>query len=485
MGELRKININQIANYYENPRHAIGTSEKDTLKKLFASVSNQYMLNLANDINSYGLLGNQQLVVVYKDKIKKYVVYEGNRRLAAIKMLVNPSFFDFLDESTCNKIKKLSMQLTEPLEEVLCYVTDEREAFFIMERTHSGEDKGRGMKAWNSEEKGTFKSRQNGKKSLALLIVSYVKKHCNELDITDIIPFTTIQRIFGNRKVKSSIGIDANDENTFTKARMQLVLKISKEIAESAKSENQSVTRLYNLASDIEKKVLPLIAVLNEDLLLQSQGNEGTTPIQTGDGVKHVGDTDKDIDFKDEDKSDEDTSKADSANGGPNTPPASAGNENNLPYFFLGINYSHLDPQDAATHGISQICHELKFFSQKKLVDKLPVSAALLTRSAIEQAIIYYSKTHNIQGQNKLIWERIKNLSKLSKIIDNYNKCLPDYIPDAEIRQYFTALFGNYQQTVDPLNWVVHRPAEFQLDAKTLIDLPKRGLLILINYLIS
>lgn len=89
-GEIRRISINEIVNYFENPRHAIAMNEKDTLKKLFDAVGNQYMLNLAEDIRSYGLLGNQQLVVVYSDVIHKYIVYEGNRRVAAIKLLENP-----------------------------------------------------------------------------------------------------------------------------------------------------------------------------------------------------------------------------------------------------------------------------------------------------------------------------------------------------------------------------------------------------------
>lgn len=46
-GALRIIKVNDILNYYENPRHAVAMSEKDTLKKLFAAVGNQYMLNLA------------------------------------------------------------------------------------------------------------------------------------------------------------------------------------------------------------------------------------------------------------------------------------------------------------------------------------------------------------------------------------------------------------------------------------------------------
>lgn len=114
-----------------------------------------------------------------------------------------------------------------------------------------------------------------------------------------------------------------------------------------------------------------------------------------------------------------------------------------------------------------------------------PLASAFLVRSIIEQSIKYYSKKHKIQGQNKYIWENIESISHLSKIIKNYNKNLSNYIVDKVMQKYFTYLFGDYEKSVDPLNWVVHRPAEYQLDANTLIDLPRKGLLALINFFIS
>lgn len=234
-GEIRRISINEIINYYENPRHAIAMNEKDTLKKLFEAVGNQYMLNLAEDIKNFGLLGNQQLVVVYKNEIKKYVVYEGNRRVAAIKLLMNPSYFDFLDKATHDKVEKISKEISNPIQEVSCYITDEEEAFFIMERLHSGEDKGRGVKAWSSREKDVFKVRRSDKKTLPYLIDFYVKKYCDNFDITSVMPFTTIQRIFGNKKIKSEIGLDVNDESTFTESRMKLLLMFRKTLQRMSK----------------------------------------------------------------------------------------------------------------------------------------------------------------------------------------------------------------------------------------------------------
>ena len=79
-GRIEKISINQLRNYYQNPRHEIGNTEEDTLQKLFSSVGIQYMLNLAEDIQKNGLLSNQQIVVVFSDENKKYVVYEGTSR---------------------------------------------------------------------------------------------------------------------------------------------------------------------------------------------------------------------------------------------------------------------------------------------------------------------------------------------------------------------------------------------------------------------
>lgn len=78
-GAIQALKISELVNYYENPRHAIGSSEEDTLKKLFDAVGIQYMLNLAEDVQRNGLLGNQQIVVVYSETIHKYVVYEGNQ----------------------------------------------------------------------------------------------------------------------------------------------------------------------------------------------------------------------------------------------------------------------------------------------------------------------------------------------------------------------------------------------------------------------
>ena len=488
-GIFKVLKITEIVNYYENPRHEIATNEEDTLKKLFNAVGTQYMLNLAEDIQKNGLLGNQHIVVVYSDSLHKYIVYEGNRRVAVLKLLLFPEQFNFLDRTTVEKIKKIQ-KLGKISEEVSCYVTDEKEAFFIMERVHSGEDKGRGIKHWSSREKEIFRVRQNHAKNLSYLIDFYVRKYFDDFDITTILPFTTIQRIFNNREVKKIIGLDIADEASFSIDKMKLIIEASRWIKDSAENSGYAVTRLFNKARAIEDQLVPWLAEY------QRRKSENTTKVDlTGENIqtksfgKNKSAKNKNVDpisedtaangvhsnaFKDESQIDSNNEKS-----------KSHGGQKNLPYFFQGLDYSNLNPDDPDTHGVSAVCRELQLFSAKRLVAMFPIAATFLIRSLIEQSIKYYSKKHSIQGQNKLIWENIKNCRQLNKLIDDYMKNLSNYIKDPEMRSYFENLFKNYEDNLEPLNWVIHRPAEFQLGEAELIRLPRRGLLKLINYMIS
>lgn len=491
-GTVQNISIDNLINYFENPRHVVGNNEKDTLKKLFEAVGKQHMLNLAEDICKNGLLRNQQIVVVYSGKLKKYVVYEGNRRIAAIKMLLNPEYFDFLDKSTVDRIKHL--QLPDGIKSTIpCYVTEESEAFFIMERIHSGDDKGRGVRQWTAREKEVFKARQSSVKTLPFLLDFYIKKYFDGFDITSILPFTTLKRIFDPREIKKKIGIDVSDENTFTKERMQLIIDASKWIVEDSNKRGQAVTRLYNRSRDIEDALLPWIdEYLNkqepEDInITEEQFTDAKSDFSKkespSESVQGNGISDAEKKQRGMGKEILDNKNFKSMASKLNSD--GSGSSKNLPYFFQGLNYGMLDPNDADSHGIAAVCRELQLFSEGHSVEKFPLAATFLTRAMIEQALIYYSKKNKIQGQDKYIWDNIKTLSKLSKIIDNYKKNLPNYILDSEMRQYFISLFGDYEKNVDPLNWVIHRTASYKLDAQTLVDLPRKGLLSLINYLIA
>jgi len=49
---------------------------------------------------------------------------------------------------------------------------------------------------------------------------------------------------------------------------------------------------------------------------------------------------------------------------------------------------------------------------------------------------MYYSKKQDIQGTNKKIWNEVQSISKLSGIIGQYKRCLPNYITDTVMQPY-------------------------------------------------
>lgn len=271
--EYKIVNISNILNYAENPRHDVGTNEIDTIKKLINKVGSQYMYNLAKDIYENGLMGSNLPTLVSEPGKRRYVVYEGNRRVACLKFLNNPGILTTIDKSLKQRIENLkAKEVGMYSTEIYCYITNEEEALLIMERTHSGEDKGRGVKAWTPREQGVFQKRLKQKNSIALVIAELTEKFLNE-DVTQKISYTTIQRFFNNREVKKALEIDGDESTNITKEKIQLInFLIEKSIEESNKRQI-ALTRLFNKAREIEDYFLPLITDYKSNATCVSKEN--------------------------------------------------------------------------------------------------------------------------------------------------------------------------------------------------------------------
>lgn len=259
LNEYKNINISEILNYEENPRHDIASGQHETLKMLIEKVGAIYMFNLAQDIYLNGLISANIPVVVWNNNIKKYIAYEGNRRIACIKILDNPSLLDTINKSLKEKIEKLKMNNEgKYTNEIQCFVTDKSNAFFIMERIHAGEDKGRGLKAWSPKEKQVFLDRTNESSPIEL-VITQMNKELFDIDYTDDIGYTNIQRFFRNRAVKKALEI--NDAKTdIDKEKLLLINFLLDKALKKSKEEKKPLSRLFDRARDIEDFFLPLIS---------------------------------------------------------------------------------------------------------------------------------------------------------------------------------------------------------------------------------
>lgn len=208
------LKINELVVWSDNPRNGFmndgaSLSERDIINLLIDVVGDKKMFNLAADIfNSGGLNGNVVPTVVLKNG--KYLVYDGNRRISAIKMLMSPDII----ENTVLKDKIVTLVEGKDLSflnEIFVYETSEEEAIELMDKTHIGEQEGVGVIPWDAYNRdiSLVKRNQNPKyqHSYKIAIVLDWKR---KKDFS--IPYTDFQRLFSSKALLNAFKIKALDE---------------------------------------------------------------------------------------------------------------------------------------------------------------------------------------------------------------------------------------------------------------------------------
>src|ERR1700730_11965998 len=132
----------------ENPRISQPNVGQHKAQQALANHQQRKLQILARDIVRYGMdPSSLPIVMPFEDDLKRYVVLEGNRRLAAVKALENPeSLVDSVTKGVLTEIRRLSREyLNNPIESVQCLVVKDRdEARHWIELRHTGENEGAG-----------------------------------------------------------------------------------------------------------------------------------------------------------------------------------------------------------------------------------------------------------------------------------------------------------------------------------------------------
>lgn len=176
----------------------------------------------------------------------KYIAAEGNRRVAALKILHDPNLIDGGDPSLVRKFKMLAARATDLPTTVLCaLIQSEAERNHWIRLRHTGENSGRGIVGWGAKEKTRYASRHNAEKTnrmeFALKIVELIQARGNlspdESSALRRIPITTLERMVGDPDVRAALGIERSadgvvlrivDEGTVIKALKALALEIAR-----------------------------------------------------------------------------------------------------------------------------------------------------------------------------------------------------------------------------------------------------------------
>ena len=125
---------------------------------------------LASDIVRYGLSPLDRFGVRFAHEAEEdqesYIVAEGNRRLCALKLLIDP---DRAPSKHRKYFKKIASSWT-PVTEIPCIIfSDPKDLNLWLERRHHGHAGGIGQKEWNADQKARHSPDQKNRVPLAFL----------------------------------------------------------------------------------------------------------------------------------------------------------------------------------------------------------------------------------------------------------------------------------------------------------------------------
>ena len=191
----------------ENPRHEPFTLESEVIDYLCRY---ENILPLAKDIVENGLNDMEQIGLIpdenSDDDAPAYFVAEGNRRVCALKLLIDP-------DRAPTKLRKGFEQLASdwtwkyPLQ---CALYEDREAIDLwLTRIHDGEQDGKGRRKWTADQS----QRHSGstKNKIAMHILNYAEDSGLITKEERKGKLTTATRYLNKKPVQDAMGLDVSD----------------------------------------------------------------------------------------------------------------------------------------------------------------------------------------------------------------------------------------------------------------------------------
>lgn len=155
----------------------VAESQKEALHLLMEDPTDaKKLLNLTRHISKNGL-DPTELQLVFPSGTNSYTVIEGNRRLAALKLLVNPSLcpVDRLADEVASIAKDATYKVPK---DILVSIVETREQGDLwVELKHTGENDGVGRVGWNSEIRDERRSRVTGEETVGRQLRKLIEKN--------------------------------------------------------------------------------------------------------------------------------------------------------------------------------------------------------------------------------------------------------------------------------------------------------------------
>lgn len=203
--EVGPIPVADIMLDVENVRYFDQVSTQDEVIQAMLNDKSAKLENLAHDIKELEGITPDPVVVV-KDDDGRWVVVEGNRRVATLKILNNTQL---IPQEFRKPFDQVKAEATNIPSAIMCLTTENQEAVWAyLDRRHKGGREGTGQVPWNAAHSAAHDVR-SGKRSaneLAFRAIDFAQK--NGANIPTPYPrITTLQRLLQDPLIQEMLGI--------------------------------------------------------------------------------------------------------------------------------------------------------------------------------------------------------------------------------------------------------------------------------------
>lgn len=243
----------KLSNLYldlQNPRYELQGSQNEALNTI-AGEQKEKLLVLLRDIIANGLNPSDiPIVMPDKERVNGYIVLEGNRRIAALKLFKKPGIL--MSASLKQKYSKLNEKhKANIVKSIECLVVESREeANLWIERKHEGEMNGAGTVRWDNVQKSRFLASKTGKDSKAVQLIDFMKA-TTEGDVAFAeqlgrVKATNLERLISTPEVCSDLGLQYNHGEFISRYEWEEVLKGLKAIVKRLSQDEFNVSQIYH-----------------------------------------------------------------------------------------------------------------------------------------------------------------------------------------------------------------------------------------------
>ncbi len=451
--------IDELMLCNENPRIGYAFDEIDAIHKIIAEQGEKIIELMKSLIEEGWLVG--ELPGLFFDG-NHYVVYEGNRRISALKCFFNIDLLPHKSK-TSDKIKKyVSNFSNEEIKElrknftrIPCVIYNKKEdAYRYMEKRHTPNNgKGDTLEKWNTLSNELFKNNVIGKKTLFGAIYSdYYDLFMDKENF----PATTLTRILNNSYAKEKLGLNFNNNILSLEDKKKFreyLKKIIKDI--EIKKIN---SRILSKATDIQKYIEQIIGIDRDNLNIQVKIKENERLKEqnlTEQGENNVKlEDNKNVSLN---KKEQSITKITTAIEGKKATQIKL--PSGIRFDYLEI--KNVDNKNVENYGILYIAYELKEISKTGDYKKYPSATAMLIRNLLEQSLKYQLKK---EGEWKICVDNYRRKNQTDKepgleyiikhCLGNITRIFPN---NRDIQRLFMS-FAQNQGTKDYLDIIVHHP---------------------------